>query len=97
MALLDIYTGRQNWVEYLSTHEARDPDESDFDLLMGDALWRKELAQESLNDLLEEVRLPEFEREARAYRTRAERAYLNGWYEEALSDFLEAARRNYPD
>lgn len=97
MALLDIYTGRQDWVDYLNTHGATDPDESDFDLLMGDALWRSELAQESLNDLLEEVRLPEFEREARAYRTRAERAYLNGWYEEALADFLEAARRNYPD
>jgi WD40 repeat protein len=97
MALLDIYTGRQDWVEYLRTHEASDPDEADFDLLMGDAHWRAELAQESLNDLLEEVRLPEFEREARAYRTRAERAYLNGWYEEALADFLEAARRNYPD
>jgi WD40 repeat protein len=97
MTLLDIYSGRQNWADYLRSHEAPDPDEADFDLLMGDSLWRTELAQESLNELLDEVRLPEFEREARAYRTRAERAYLNGWYEEALADFLEAARRNYPD
>ena len=69
MTLLDIYTGRQNWADYLRSHEAPDPDEADFDLLMGDSLWRTELAQESLNELLDEVRLPEFEREARAYRT----------------------------
>ena len=41
--------------------------------------------------------LAEFEREARAYRSRAETAYLNGWYDEALADFLEAEKRNYPD
>src|SRR5262245_3078 len=70
---------------------------ADFNLLMGDIVWRLEMGQESLTSVLEEIRLAEFEREARAYRTRAERAYLNGWYEEALGDFLEAEKRNYPD
>lgn len=70
---------------------------ADFNLLLGDIVWRLEMGQESLTSVLEEIRLAEFEREARAYRTRAERAYLNGWYEEALGDFLEAEKRNYPD
>jgi len=70
---------------------------ADFNLLLGDLVWRTEMQQESLTSILEEIRLAEFEREARAYRTRAERAYLNGWYEEALDDFLEAEKRNYPD
>jgi len=70
---------------------------ADFNLLLGDVVWRLEMQQEKLTSILEEIRLAEFEREARAYRTRAERAYLNGWYEEALGDFLEAAKRNYPD
>jgi tetratricopeptide (TPR) repeat protein len=70
---------------------------ADFHLLLGDLIWKLEIHQETLNDLLQEIRLAEFEREARAYRTRAERAYLNGWYEEALGDFFEAEKRNYPD
>ena len=70
---------------------------ADFNLLLGDLIWKFEMSQETLNHLLQEIRLAEFEREARAYRWRAERAYLNGWYEEALSDFLEAEKRNYPD
>ncbi|HXG68865.1 MAG TPA: hypothetical protein VNO70_27450, partial [Blastocatellia bacterium] len=70
---------------------------ADFHLMMGDALWKIEMRQEAVGNALRGIRLPEFEREARAYRSRAETAYLNGWYEEALSDFLEAEKRNYPD
>ena len=70
---------------------------ADFNFLLGDLIWKFEMAQETLNHILQEIRLAEFEREARAYRWRAERAYLNGWYEEALNDFLEAEKRNYPD
>jgi WD40 repeat protein/tetratricopeptide (TPR) repeat protein len=70
---------------------------ADFNLLMGDLIWMLEMQQETLNNILQEIRLAEFEREARAYRNRAERAYFNGWYEEALADFLEAEKRNYPD
>ena len=70
---------------------------ADFNLLLGDLVWSLEMQDETLKTVLQEIRLAEFEREARAYRYRAERAYLNGWYEEALSDCLEAEKRNYPD
>ena len=70
---------------------------ADFNFLLGDVVWKLELHQETLSNILHEIRLAEFEREARAYRSRAEKAYLNGWYEEALADFLEAEKRNYPD
>lgn len=70
---------------------------ADFNFLLGDVIWKLEMHGEALSNLLHEIRLAEFEREARAYRSRAEKAYLNGWYEEALADFLEAEKRNYPD
>jgi WD40 repeat protein len=70
---------------------------ADFNLLLGDVIWKLEMHEETLSNILHEIRLAEFEREARAYRSRAEKAYLNGWYAEALSDFLEAEKRNYPD
>ncbi|MBO0722653.1 MAG: hypothetical protein J2P41_17650, partial [Blastocatellia bacterium] len=70
---------------------------ADFNLLLGDLVWKFEMSQDTLNNILQEIRLAEFEREARAYRSRAERAYIHGWYEEALGDFLEAEKRNYPD
>jgi WD40 repeat protein len=70
---------------------------ADFTPLLGDLVWKLEMQHSATLDLLQEIRLAEFEREARAYRARAERAYLNGWYEEALADFLKAEKRNYPD
>jgi len=70
---------------------------ADFHFLLGDVIWKLEMHEETVSNLLHEIRLAEFEREARAYRSRAEKAYLNGWYEEALLDFLEAEKRNYPD
>jgi WD40 repeat protein len=70
---------------------------ADFNFLLGDVIWKLEMREEALSNLLHEIRLAEFEREARAYRSRAEKAYLSGWYEEALADFLEAEKRNYPD
>jgi len=70
---------------------------ADFNLLLGDLIWKIEMRHEALGSILDEIRLAEFERAARAYRSRAERAYFNGWYEEALRDFLEAEKRNYPD
>ena len=70
---------------------------ADFNLLLGDAIWKLELREPALVESLKQVRLPEFEHEVFAYRVRAERAYLSGWYEEALADFVEAEKRNYPD
>lgn len=70
---------------------------ADFHILLGDLMWKHEMERESLATALSDIRVEEFEREARAYRRRAERAYFNCWYEEALADFLEAEKRNYPD
>ena len=113
MTLIDVYSGRAKWEDYLESSRARASsmndlreDElargierlrSDFDVAQGELVWKSEMTSEAVGKLLEEIRLAEFEREARAYRIRAERAYVNGWYEEALADFLEAEKRNYPD
>lgn len=70
---------------------------ADFHPLLGDCMWKAEMREAALVNSLQEIRLAEFEREARAYRQRAETAYLNGWYAEALNDYLEAEKRNYPD
>ena len=70
---------------------------ADFHPLLGDAMWKLDMHDPRVADCLQEIRLPEFEREARAFRQRGETAYLNGWYDEALGDFLEAEKRNYPD
>jgi tetratricopeptide (TPR) repeat protein/uncharacterized protein YjiK len=70
---------------------------ADFHPLLGDVMWRAEMRTAALAHSLREIRLEEFEREARAFRQRAETAYLNGWHDEALNDFLEAEKRNYPD
>jgi hypothetical protein len=70
---------------------------ADFNFAMGEVLWKLELIQGTLTDILQEIRLAEFEREARSFRIRAEDAYKNGWYKESLSDFLEAEKRNYQD
>jgi tetratricopeptide (TPR) repeat protein len=70
---------------------------ADFHPLLGDAMWKAEMRSTALAASLREIRQPEFEREARAFRHRADTAYLNGWYDEALSDYLEAEKRNYPD
>lgn len=122
MSLLDVYHGRETWVDYLRRQPwlpatpppvelpAEEPElhaqalasgvahlHADFSPLLGDAVWKLELQHAALLDVVQELRLAEFEREARAYRKRAETAYLNGWHEEALRDFLEAEKRHYPD
>jgi WD40 repeat protein len=71
--------------------------DADFNLSIGDLMWKLEMRLEAQDHALQEIRLPQFELQAAAYRIRAERAYLNGWYEEALEDFVAAAARNYPD
>ncbi|MEE9215108.1 MAG: DUF1566 domain-containing protein [Thermodesulfobacteriota bacterium] len=70
---------------------------ADFNFAMGEVLWKLELVQGTLTGILQEIRLAEFEREARSFRIRAEDAYKSGWYKESLSDFLEAEKRNYQD
>jgi WD40 repeat protein len=71
--------------------------QSAFDMAMGKVLWKLQMQQETLQEVLKEVRESEFEREAVVFRQRAREAYINGWYEEALRDFLEAEKQNYRD
>ena len=70
---------------------------ADFNLMMGDIIWKLEMLHVDLNNILQEIRLAEFERAARAFRIRGEDSYRNEWYDKALIDFLEAEKRNYKD
>src|SRR5258705_7799936 len=70
---------------------------ADFNFLLGDVIWKLEMHEETLSNLLHELRLAGFEREARAYRSRAEKAYFNGWDEEGPTDFLGREKRKYSD
>lgn len=69
---------------------------SDFNLLMGETIWLLQLQEAHLKSILETLQAP-LDTSARELRRRAERAYENGWYEEALADFLDSAERNYQD
>ncbi|MCH8290086.1 hypothetical protein IH992_03125 [Candidatus Poribacteria bacterium] len=71
--------------------------QSAFDIAMEKVLWKLQMRRESLNKILVELRSPELEDEAKTFRQRAEEAYINGWYEEALDDFLEAEKQNSRD
>jgi hypothetical protein len=51
---------------------------ADFNFAMNEVLWKLELVQGTLTGILQEIRLAEFEREARSFRERAEDAYKNG-------------------
>lgn len=70
---------------------------ADFNLLMGDVIWKLQLQQGTLNNILKELQLTETQRESRAFRISAMDSYKNGWYEKALREFIEAERRNFKD
>jgi len=69
---------------------------ADFHVLMGDVVWRLENQNSTLKSILKTLQAP-LDTAAKELRRRAEDAYQNGWYEEALNDFLESERRNYQD
>lgn len=69
---------------------------ADFNLLMGDVIWRLELQDRSLQSILQTLQAP-LDTQAKELRHRAEDAYQNGWYEESLADFLESEKKNYQD
>jgi tetratricopeptide (TPR) repeat protein len=69
---------------------------ADFDWAMGAVLWKMEMQQATLRDILSILQSP-LQGEAKELRQRAEDAYLNGWYEEALLDFLTSEQKNYQD
>jgi tetratricopeptide (TPR) repeat protein len=69
---------------------------ADFNLLMGDVIWKLETQNKTLISMLEMLQAP-LDTAAKELRRRAEYAYQNGWYVKALDDFLESERKNYQD
>jgi tetratricopeptide (TPR) repeat protein len=63
---------------------------------MGDVIWRQEMQTAALKDILRTLQAP-LDTASRELRARGEDAYRNGWYQEALSDFLESEQKNYQD
>ena len=63
---------------------------------MGDAIWKLEAQSSMLASILPPLQSP-LDTQAKELRHRAEDAYWNGWYVEALADFLESEKRNYQD
>jgi hypothetical protein len=69
---------------------------ADFDWALGEVLLRFDLQQKGLEAILGRIQAP-LDTRAKELRRRAEYAYEQGWFEEALSDFLESERKNYQD
>ena len=69
---------------------------ADFNVMMGDVALKLELQGNTLADMLRTLQAP-LDTAARELRARAEDAYRNGWYEEALGDFLQSEGKNYQD
>ncbi len=65
---------------------------SDFNWAMGAVLWKLEMQQATLNNILATLQAP-LDTQAKELRQRAEYAYLQGWYDEALTDFLDRSKR----
>ena len=68
----------------------------DFDWAMGAVLWKMELQHATLRNILTTLQAP-LDTQAKELRSRAEDAYVNGWYDEALTDLLESEQKNYQD
>jgi WD40 repeat protein len=69
---------------------------ADFNLAMGEVIWKLEIQNQSLQSILETLQAP-LDTAAKELRRRAEDAYRNGWYDDALRDFLESEQKNYQD
>ena len=63
---------------------------------MGTVLWKLELQHATLRNILATLQAP-LDTQAKELRSRAEDAYANGWYDEALTDLLESEQKNYQD
>jgi tetratricopeptide (TPR) repeat protein len=63
---------------------------------MGEVVWKLEMQTKVLNDILRTLQAP-LDTASKELRARAEDAFRNGWYEEALADFLRSEEKNYQD
>lgn len=66
---------------------------ADFNWGLGALLWQLETQQDTLKAILETLQAP-LDTQARELRKRAEFAYSQGWYDDALRDFLASGERN---
>jgi WD40 repeat protein len=69
---------------------------SDFNWAMSALLWKLEMQQETLKSILSTLQAP-LDTQAKELRKRAEYAYQQGWYDEALNDFVASEQKNYQD
>ncbi|MBN1139861.1 MAG: PD40 domain-containing protein [Anaerolineae bacterium] len=67
-----------------------------FDWAMAAVLWNMEIEKAELQAIMEAIQAP-LDTRAKELKRRAEKAYRNGWYEEALAGFLESEALNYQD
>lgn len=67
-----------------------------FEWGISEVVWQIEQNREALRTILEVLSAP-LDTQAKELRKRAEEAYSNGWFEDALEDFLESERKNRYD
>lgn len=67
-----------------------------FEFGISEVVWQIEQNREILENILEVLRAP-LDTAAKELRKRAEDAYANGWFDDALEDFLESEKKNKYD
>lgn len=67
-----------------------------FEWGISEVIWQIEQNREVLRDILEVLSTP-LDTQAKELRRRAEKAYSNGWIDDALDDFLESEKKNRYD
>jgi tetratricopeptide (TPR) repeat protein len=67
-----------------------------FEFGISEVVWQIEQNRQVLKDILGILMAP-LDTQAKELRQRAEDAYANGWYDEALEDFLESEKKNKYD
>jgi tetratricopeptide (TPR) repeat protein len=67
-----------------------------FEWGISQVVWQIEQNREILKGILEVLSAP-LDTQAKELRKRAEQAYANGWFEDALEDFFESERKNRYD
>ncbi len=67
-----------------------------FEWGIDEVVWQIEQNREVLKNILEAITKP-LDTQAKELRRRAEKAYANGWIDDALDDFLESEKKNRYD
>jgi|GEM_PF-1623978 len=67
-----------------------------FEWGIDEVVWQIEQNREVLKNILEAITKP-LDTQAKELRRRAEKAYANGWIDDALEDFLESEKKNRYD